>query len=128
MSRKVLDVGQCNADNSRISDLLERHFDVEIHRSHSHDEAIKSALDTPFDLILINRILDADGEPGMDVLASLKTKPSTAEMPVMIVSNYQETQDEAVARGAVPGFGKSELDSQETVAKLSLYLGEPKTG
>ena len=125
MSRKVLDVGQCNADNSRISSLLKKHFDVEIDRSHSHDEAIKAALDTPYDLILINRILDADSTAGMDILASLKTKPSTAETPVMVVSNYQETQEEAVSRGAVPGFGKSELDAEETIAKLALYLGEP---
>ena len=127
MTRKVLDVGQCNADNSRISSLLQQHFDVEVDRSHSHDEAIKLALDTPYDLILINRILDADSTAGMDILASLKTKPSTAETPVMIVSNYQETQDEAVARGAVAGFGKSELDADETIAKLATYLGEPKT-
>lgn len=125
MSRKVLDVGQCNADNSRISSLLQKHFDVEVDRSHSHDEAIKLALDTPYDLILINRILDADSTAGMDILASLKTKPSTAQTPVMVVSNYQQTQEEAVSRGAVPGFGKSELDADETIAKLALYLGEP---
>lgn len=126
MSRKVLDVGQCNFDNSRISHYLQQHFEVEVDRSHSHDEAVKSALDTPYDLILINRILDADSTAGMDILASLKTQPSTAETPVMIVSNYQETQDEAVARGAVAGFGKATLDSDETLAKLTLYLGEPK--
>jgi len=125
VSRKVLDVGQCNADNSRISSLLQKHFDVEVDRSHSHDEAIKLALDTPYDLILINRILDADSTAGMDILASLKTKPSTAQTPVMVVSNYQQTQEEAVSRGAVPGFGKSELDADETIAKLALYLGEP---
>ena len=125
--RKVLDVGQCGFDNSRISSLLQKHFDVQVDRSHSHDESIKLALDTPYDLILINRILDADSTAGMDVLASLKTQPSTAETPVMIVSNYQETQDEAVAQGAVQGFGKSNLDTEETIANLAQYLGERKT-
>ena len=100
---------------------------VEVDRSHSHDEAVKLALDTPYDLILVNRILDADATQGMDILSTLKTKPSTAETPVMIVSNYQQTQDEAVARGAVAGFGKATLDSDETLEKLTLYLGEPKT-
>jgi len=125
--RKVLDVGQCGFDNSRISSLLQKHFDVQVDRSHSHDESIKLALDTPYDLILINRILDADSTAGMDILASLKTQPSTAETPVMIVSNYQETQDEAVAQGAVQGFGKSNLDTEETIANLAKYLGERKT-
>ncbi len=124
MTRKVLDVGQCNADNSRISDLLKKNFQVEVHRSHSHDEAIQAASKTTYDLVLVNRLLDADGTPGMEILASLKKSPSTADVPVMIVSNFQETQDEAVAHGAVAGFGKAELDSEETLSKLAQYLTE----
>ena len=88
MSRKVLDVGQCNFDNSRITHFLKQHFEVEVDRSHSHDEAVKLALDTPYDLILVNRILDADATQGMDILSTLKTKPSTAETPVMICLLY----------------------------------------
>ena len=124
MTRKVLDVGQCNADNYRISELLKQHFDVQIDRSHSLTHAIESATNTTYDLILINRLLDADGSAGMDVLASLKLNPSSAETPVMIVSNYQDAQDLAVKSGAVAGFGKAELDSEETLAKLEQHLGE----
>lgn len=122
MKRKVLDVGQCNADHSRITSTLEQNFDVEIHRAHSHDEAIKLALDTPFDLILINRLLDADGTPGMDILSTLKTNPSTAEVPVMVVSNYDDAQQAAVAGGAVEGFGKAALDAEETKELLVKFL------
>lgn len=122
VKRKVLDVGQCDADNSRISSTLDQHFDVEIHRAHSHDEAIKLALDTPFDLILINRLLDQDGSPAMDVLSSLKTNPATTELPVMVVSNYEDAQASAVEAGAVQGFGKANLDSAETKDLLSKYL------
>ena len=123
MKRKVLDVGQCNADHSRITSTLERNFDVEIHRAHSHNEAIKLAADTKFDLILINRLLDADGTPGMDILKALKTEASTAEVPVMVVSNYKEAQETAVEKGAVEGFGKAALDTAETNELLSKYLG-----
>lgn len=123
MSRKVLDVGQCNADNSRITNLLKRNFDVEIHRCHSHDEAFSVALDTAFDLVLINRILDADGTEGMKVLSTLKSAAVTSNVPVMIVSNYKEAQEQAIAHGAVEGFGKSKLDSEETLAMLAQYLG-----
>lgn len=122
MKRKVLDVGQCDADNSRINSTLGQHFDVEIHRAHSHDEAVKLAMDTTFDLILINRLLDADGSPGMDVLSSLKTKPSTAETPVMVVSNYDDAQKSAVEAGAVQGFGKAALGADETKELLAKYL------
>ena len=124
MSRKVLDVGQCKPDHSRISSFLNREFDVEIHQAHSFDEAIKSALDTPFDLILINRILDADGTDGMAVLYELKTQPSTADVPVMIVSNYQNAQDIALESGAVRGFGKAELNNPATKDLLARFLAE----
>ena len=125
MKRKVLDVGQCNADNSRISQLLQKHFDAQVDRSHSLDEAVKAATSTAYDLILINRLLDANGSAGMDVLASLKSNPASADIPVMIVSNYQEAQDQAVQNGAVAGFGKAALDSTDTLEKLSQYLSDP---
>ena len=124
MKRKVLDVGQCNADNSRISQLLQKHFDAQVDRSHSLDEAVKAATSTAYDLILINRLLDANGSAGMDVLASLKSNPASADIPVMIVSNYQEAQDQAVQNGAVAGFGKAALDSTDTLEKLSQYLSD----
>ena len=60
----------------------------------------------------------------MDVLASLKSNPASADAPVMIVSNYQDAQDKAMENGAVEGFGKSALGSAETLAKLKQYLGE----
>lgn len=123
MKRKVLDVGQCNADNYRISELLTQHFDAQVDRSHSLERAAEAASNTKYDLILINRLLDADGSAGMDVLNSLKSNPASSEIPVMIVSNYQDAQDLAVQNGAVAGFGKAALDSAETLAKLNKYLG-----
>lgn len=123
VKRKVLDVGQCNADNYRISELLQKHFDAQVDRSHSLDEAIKSATNTAYDLILINRLLDADGSAGMDVLSSLKSDPASAKIPVMIVSNYQDAQDQAEKNGAMAGFGKANLDSPETLDKLSQFIG-----
>jgi CheY-like chemotaxis protein len=122
VAHRVLDIGQCNADHGRISEILDQNFDVIIDRAHCYDEALKMALDTPFDLILINRIMDADGTPGMDILNALKSQPSTVEVPVIIVSNYDETQNDAVASGAVRGFGKSELDASETMKTLSKFL------
>lgn len=122
MKRKLLDVGQCDADHFRISSTLGKNFDVEIQRAHSHDEALKLATDTPFDLVLINRLLDADGSPAMDVLNELKATPATAEIPVMVVSNFEDAQKTAVQAGAVQGFGKAALDSNETKELLAQYL------
>jgi CheY-like chemotaxis protein len=122
VTKKVLDVGQCNADHNQITQLLSREFDVEIQRAHSFDEATQMALDTPFDLILINRILDAGGTAGMSILNAIKTQPSTAETPVMIVSNYADAQADAVSAGGMAGFGKLELDLEKTRDLLSQVL------
>ena len=110
--------------NYRINELLQKHFDAQVDRSHSLDEAVEAATNTAYDLILINRLLDADGSAGMDVLASLKSNPASTDIPVMIVSNYQDAQNQAIQNGAVAGFGKAALDLEDTLKKLRQYLGE----
>ncbi len=126
MSKDVIDVGQCNVDHPNISSLLTQHFDVTVHRAHSHDQAMTMARELNPALILVNRLLDADGSPGMNVLASLQSDNATADIPLMIVSNYAEAQEAAVAAGAVQGFGKSSLNAPETVALLGKYLDSTK--
>lgn len=120
--RRVLDVGQCGFDHERISHFLNASFDVEIVQAHSHDEAIKLAGESKFDLILINRLLDADHAPGIEIIKELKSTDATANVPVMIVSNFQDAQDEAVGHGAEVGFGKAALDAPETMERFTKYL------
>jgi two-component system chemotaxis response regulator CheY len=75
------------------------------------------------DLILVNRKLDIDYSDGMELIRSLKAARKTAETPVMLVSNYPEYQAQAVALGAMAGFGKSELGQAATTEKLRPILG-----
>jgi CheY-like chemotaxis protein len=124
MPRRVLDVGQCSADHWRISQTLSKHFDVEIQQAHSRKEAVEMAAAAPFDLILINRLLDADGSPGMPILQQLKSDPATTEVPVMLVSNYADAQEAAVKAGAAPGFGKAALGQPATIEALAAYLSQ----
>ena len=63
----------------------------------------------PFDLVLVNRVLDADGSAGLDVVEQIKTDTNLRELPVMLVSNYEDAQRQAVEKGALPGFGKATL-------------------
>lgn len=122
MSKIILDVGQCDADNFRIKQLLTTHFDVEVERAHSQDEALAMAKDRQYDLVLINRILDRGGQEGMEVLSALKSDEQTRETPVMIVSNFEQAQIDAVAAGAEQGFGKAELNEPQTVERLQRVL------
>ena len=100
MTKKVLSVGQCNADNARINQLIKDNYAAEIELVDTHDEAIQVASQKQFDLILINRLLDTTGTSGLEVIRELQ---SANEQPTatMLVSNYEDAQNEAVAAGAV---------------------------
>ena len=124
MSKRVLSVGQCDADNSRISSLLNSNFEVSIAYADQYDDAVQTSRDEKFDLILINRVLDKDGSSGMNVLQTMVKDDATSRTPVMLVSNFDDAQKEAVAAGAVQGFGKAALDDPETVSTLAAYLSE----
>ena len=76
------------------------------------------AKDLKPDLVLINRLYDANGDEGMETLRALKADEATSNIPIMVVSNYSDAQDAAVAAGAIQGFGKSALNTPETLALL----------
>jgi len=119
----MLSIGQCSPDHSSLTALCEKHFEVTIETADSHADAIQKAGDNEYDLILVNRILDATGTEGMKIIRELKNGESSAA-PLMLVSNYPESQTEAVAAGAVQGFGKAALDEQTTIDLLAIYLGK----
>ena len=60
MTRRVLDVGQCNPDHAVLSRLLNEHFDVEIVRAHGESDTIGALQSGDFDLVLINQKLDRE--------------------------------------------------------------------
>ncbi|MDB5351533.1 MAG: hypothetical protein JWN86_2780 [Planctomycetota bacterium] len=106
---RILSVGQCGFDHSQISSQLGRALTAEVVAAGTHEEAIAAIRSSTFDLVLVNRIGDRDGASGLDLIRALRTDPSTSTLDVMLVSNYPQAQAEAVALGALPGFGKSEL-------------------
>jgi CheY-like chemotaxis protein len=122
MKKRVLDVGQCNPDHSSIRHLLERSFAAQVVRTHEMTDTLQALREQAYDLILINRKLDIDYTDGMEILQKLKADPELSKIPVMLVTNFPEYQAAAVEAGAVPGFGKNELNQPETVEKLRKYL------
>ena len=71
-----------------------------------------------------NRILDADGSSGMELIKQIKADTALRNVPVMLVSNYDHYQEEAVKEGALKGFGKGALGQPQTIARLKSYLSE----
>lgn len=120
--RKVLDVGNCGPDHTAISRMLTDNFEVEVVQSHGLQDTFAQLESEHFDLVLINRKLDQDYSDGINILVQLKADSRTSSVPVMLVTNLQEHQDQAVAQGALPGFGKLALNAPETLSRLSAVL------
>jgi two-component system chemotaxis response regulator CheY len=119
----VLSIGQCAADAPLIANMLRTAFDAETVHASTETEALEMLRGRAVNLVLVNRILDADGTSGIELVQRLKADQMLREVPVMLVSNYPDAQQQAVAAGALPGFGKGALHASETVARLQMALG-----
>ncbi len=107
--RRILSVGQCGFDHGNISRTLRTTFGADVVRVDTADEAVEQLQQGTFALVLVNRVFDSDGSSGLDLLRRLKETPELSQTPVMLVSNHEDAQQQAVAAGALPGFGKASL-------------------
>lgn len=124
MPKRVLSVGQCVPDHSGISRFLRAQFGAQVEGVDTGPEALQKLRGERYDLVLINRKLDIDYSDGLPILETIKADPELAETPVMLVSNYADAQQQAVAAGAEYGFGKSEYGKPEVVERLNRFLSE----
>jgi CheY-like chemotaxis protein len=123
MAKRVLNVGQCLADHTGISRMLRTYFDAEVVPADSPDEALEALRQGPFDLVLVNRVLNEGGFLGVDMIRQIKAEEAWRDVPVMLVSNYADAQREAEQVGAVLGFGKGAVGHPQVVERLRQYLG-----
>ncbi len=122
---RVLDVGQCGFDHGSIARHLQKSYGAEVTAADSAGQALVTLRAGGFDLVLVNRVFDGDGSPGLDLIRSIKADPDLAGTPVMLVSNYPDAQAEAKQLGALPGFGKGDIHSGRPVAPLDEALRQP---
>jgi CheY-like chemotaxis protein len=120
---RVLSVGQCSFDRGRIARYLRETFGAEAEAADTADEALDALRAGGFRLVLVNRLLDEDGSPGLDLIRSIKADAALAEFPTMLVSNYPESQAQAASLGAIPGFGKADLGKPKSRDALAPILG-----
>jgi CheY-like chemotaxis protein len=119
--KRVLSIGQCAADHAAISRVLERAFGAEVIAAESGESAVLELERQGFDLVLVNRLLDGDSTPGIEVIRQLQHRPCSGP-PVMLVSNLDDAQAEAVQVGATPGFGKASLGQPGMLARVKPFL------
>jgi len=119
---RVLNVGQCDYDHGNIRRMLSEGFGADVERAADTEEAVRAVRAGHFDLVLVNRVFDADGSSGLDLIRQLQSDEATRATPLALVSNYTEAQETAVALGAQRGFGKDKLASPETRDQLASLL------
>jgi CheY-like chemotaxis protein len=122
MPKRVLDVGQCSPDHATIRSYLTRNFKCEVVQTHGADDTMAHLKNGEFDLVLVNRKLDADYTDGIKIIEKIKADKDVGDVPVMLVTNYPEHQDAAIAAGAIRGFGKLEYDLPETRERIGAAL------
>jgi two-component SAPR family response regulator len=120
--KKVMSVGQCNPDHYALSGFLTRNFKCSVVRIDSTEEAIEKLDKESFDLVLVNRKLDIDYTDGTILIEKMKAHPTYKNIPIMLVSNYPEYQEEAMKLGAVRGIGKLEYGNSESLEKFKNIL------
>ena len=122
MQRRVLVVGNCTADHAAVRRALREQFDVEVVHGFTADDTLELLGEERFDLVLINRSLHGDGSDGIELIRQIKAHPQLAGTAVMLLSDYGAYQEQAVAAGALPGFGKTDIGSPQTHEKLRPVL------
>jgi CheY-like chemotaxis protein len=110
------------ADHGRIDHMLRSTFGAEVIPAETADEALERLHQESFDLVLVNRVFDRDGDSGIDFIRQVNADEKLRTVPIMLVSNYEDAQARAVAIGAQPGFGKATLHDPDTIELLRTYL------
>jgi two-component system chemotaxis response regulator CheY len=120
---RILNVGQCAYDHANMVRQFSSNLHATLTAAETFDDALAELRSRRYDLVLVNRVTDADGAPGVDLIRTLKSDPALSSIPVMLVSDFTEAQAEAVALGALPGFGKSDLRGRAVPLIVASALG-----
>lgn len=123
MSKTLLDCGNCGPDFNSIRQMVKSNFGASVVQSHGAEDTLKLLREKKIDLVTVNRKLDRDYTDGMEVIKAIKADADVAGVPVMLVTNYEEHQEAAMAVGCVRGFGKLAISDDVTRDLLDPFLG-----
>lgn len=123
MAKRIALIGHCGPDSSYLRLAVSRAArDVQVVAADDAAE-LDQIVREGVDLLLFNRVLDYGFEESEGVAVIRKLRLSHPTLRMMLVSNYPEAQAEAVAAGALPGFGKREMGSPRVNGLIREALG-----
>lgn len=121
MSRVLL-IGHCGSDAAALKRVV-RQADPSAEVEAVRDErSLDAALGSGVELLLVNRLLDYGFVEGTGVAMLKRVLTRYPDTRGMLISDLPDAQQLAVAAGALPGFGKSDLWSPRTVELLRAAL------
>ena len=123
--KRVVLVGHCGFDSGSIRQTVQAAVGDTASVEMVNDQQALERVAGPESLLLVNRALDGrfDSGSGVELIRSFVGKPEGERPRMMLVSNYEDAQDEAVMAGAMQGFGKSQLHSEATRRRLREAVG-----
>jgi hypothetical protein len=116
-SRQIALVGHCGPDIFLLRSAVRRAVPSAEITVANDSSSLEQAADAG-SILLINRVLDGSfaSDNGIELIRQLSSRPAPPLM--LLISNFPEAQQGAVAAGAAPGFGKAQLYDHSTVQKL----------
>ena len=123
MTKRILLAGHCGPDCSHLQIVVHKALPgAQVARADDR-ESLDAAVAAGADLVLLNRQRGHGFGDALAVDLIRELRPLYPQTVWMVVSNYAEAQDAAVAAGAARGFGKRELGSQRTAQLLREAVG-----
>lgn len=110
-SLKVALVGHCGPDSYMLRSAV-KHVLPDAQIAMIDDgAALKMAIADGVTVLLVNRVLGYgfDADSGVGLIGALRA--SHPQLKLLLISNYADAQAQAVAAGAMPGFGKNNIGS-----------------
>ena len=121
MSKRILLVGHCGVDGPRMQrEIKDFMSDAAVLRINS-DADLERAVGEGADLLLVNREPVGFDKEGTEIIREVHQRHPDAKL--MLVSDYDDAQQEATQVGAIPGFGKSDLGSPKFEETVRQALG-----
>ncbi|HSI33752.1 MAG: hypothetical protein ACAI43_02590 [Phycisphaerae bacterium] len=120
-SKRILVVGHCGIDGPRLVRVLSEQFRGSSVERINSSEDLDAALASRADLLLVNREPVGFESTGLQIVRDVCAAHPGAT--VMLISDYPDAQEEAQRVGAVPGIGKSKIDSPEFGRVVGAALG-----
>ena len=116
-------VGHCGFDSGSLLRLANRAApDAEVVRV--NDQASLDGVADAGTLLLVNRVLDGRfdaGGSGVDLIRAYAGRDRGPK--IMLVSNYEDAQQQAEDAGALPGFGKSQVADPAVAQRVAEAVG-----